>query len=283
MGVMRTSAEWVPPLSSLSRRDLLRIAGAGLAAVAGACSSGRAPGSVAVKDDGGRRKDSLRGRLTARPSAAVPAAGSHATGLLPLGLAGSNRDGALYVPVSYRAERPAPLVVVLHGAYGTGRRELSRLLPLADEAGILLLAPDSRESTWDAVMGVYGPDVAFLDRALEQTFARYAVDPARIAAEGFSDGASYALSLGITNGDLFTHAMAFSPGLTAAAARHGSPKLFISHGTRDEVLPIDRCSRRIVPMLRRDGYDVLYQEFEGPHIVPAPIVRRAVDWFLSGA
>jgi len=48
------------------------------------------------------------------------------------------------------------------------------------------------------------------------------------------------------------------------------------------VLPIDQCSRRIVPMLRRAGYDVRYDEFEGGHTVPPAIASAAVDWLLAG-
>jgi predicted esterase len=92
-------------------------------------------------------------------------------------------------------------------------------MSLADEAGLVLLAPESRGTTWDVLRGGYGPDVAFIDRALEQTFGRYAVDPRRLAVGGFSDGASYALSLGITNGDLFGHVLAFSPGFMAPGGR----------------------------------------------------------------
>ena len=106
-----------------------------------------------------------------------------------------------------------------------------------------------------------------------------AVDPARIGIGGFSDGASYALSLGVANGDLFTHVLAFSPGFIAPAVRRGKPRIFISHGTRDEVLPIDRTSRTIVPDLERRGYDVRYREFNGPHTVPADLAREAFGWF----
>jgi phospholipase/carboxylesterase len=59
--------------------------------------------------------------------------------------------------------------------------------------------------------------------------------------------------LGINNGDLFTHVLAFSPGFVAPAAWVGMPRIFVSHGTRDEVLPIDFCSRKIVPMLKHAG------------------------------
>jgi phospholipase/carboxylesterase len=48
------------------------------------------------------------------------------------------------------------------------------------------------------------------------------------------------------------------------------------------VLPIDNCSRRIVPLLRRGGYDVRYREFEGAHTVPPEIAREAAGWLLSG-
>jgi phospholipase/carboxylesterase len=167
---------------------------------------------------------------------------------------------------------------MLHGAGGKARRTLDAFLPFAEEAGLMLLAPESRQRTWDVLLGCFGRDVAFVDRALRQTFARYAVDPARIAIEGFSDGASYALSLGLTNGDLFGQIVAFSPGFMAPAVPHGTPRIFVSHGVWDEVLPIDRCSRVLVPRLREAGYDVVYEEFDGPHTVPPGTVGRAIGW-----
>ena len=133
----------------------------------------------------------------------------------------------------------------------------------------------------DVIVGGFGPDVALVDRALETAFGRYAVDPARLAIGGFSDGASYALSLGLTNGDLFTHVLAFSPGFAAPAAERGRPGVFVSHGTEDGVLPVERCSRRIVPRLRRVGYDVEYAEFEGGHTVLPAVAARALAWFVG--
>lgn len=222
-----------------------------------------------------REEAAAEGRLLARPGRPE---GKAPKGLQPLGL-GGRRDGWLYVPEGYRAGRPAPLVLMLHGAGGDAKGGLSPFRKLADEAGLLLLSPDSRQKTWDVIYGRFGPDVAFIDRALEQTFARYAVDPTHIAAEGFSDGASYALSVGITNGDLFTHVIAFSPGFMAPAAQHGKPRIYISHGLHDQVLPIERCSRQLVPRLQRAGYDVRYHEFDGPHTVPPEIAREALATF----
>src|SRR5262249_28803123 len=139
---------------------------------------------------------------------------------------------------------------------------------LADATGLILLAPTSRGPTWDLIQDGFGPDVEAIDRALGHVLGRYAVDPRRLAVGGFSDGASYALSLGLTNGDLFPHVPAFSPGFMAPGERRSKPRLFLSHGTDDQVLPIDHCSRRIVRQVRRAGYDVTYREFDGPHAVP---------------
>jgi predicted esterase len=96
---------------------------------------------------------------------------------------------------------------------------------------------------------------------------------------GFSDGTSYALSLGLANGDLFTHIIAFSPGFIPRSSRQGKPRIYISHGIQDNILPIDLCSRRIVRQLQYEHYDVSYHEFDGPHTVPMEIVREAWKWF----
>jgi predicted esterase len=193
----------------------------------------------------------------------------------------ATRDALLYVPPTYRADRPAPLVVMLHGAGGTADGGLAPVLPLADADGLVVLAPASRGRTWDVILGGYGSDVQFIDEALAHTFRHVAVDPSRIAIGGFSDGASYALSLGITNGDLFSHIIAFAPGFMVPAAQEGMPPVFITHGTHDAVLPIDRCSRRIVPQLEQAGYDVRYIEFDGGHTVPPDLAREAVAWFTE--
>ena len=198
-----------------------------------------------------------------------------------LGLGGgSGRDGLLILPASYRSDTPAPLVVVMHGASGSARR-VSSLFAVADELGIIVLAPESRDRTWDAIRGYFGPDIDFLNRALAHTFDRCAVDRRRLAIGGFSDGASYGLSVGLASGDPFTHVVACSPGFVIPGPTRGKPRIFISHGTADQILAIDTTSRRIVPELKRAGYDVTYREFDGPHAVPPAIGREALTWFAG--
>jgi phospholipase/carboxylesterase len=258
------------PRSTISRREFLQAA-AGVGAA----------GAFAAACDVGGVKDALAlpagGRLTARPG--TPTA-SATLGEQPLSL-GDGRDGLLYVPAGYAAAKPAPLVLMLHGATGSARGALRPFRELSDDAGLVLLAPESRGTTWDAIRGDYGPDISFIDRALTQVFQRVAIDPARLTIEGFSDGATYAIGVGLTNGDLFQRVIAFSPGFLLPVNPHARPHMFISHGTRDEILPIDQCSRRIVPQLERARYDVEYREFDGPHTVPPDIAKDAIAWMAA--
>lgn len=224
------------------------------------------------------RRDDERVQLRARPHANHP---QHlAAGLHPLGL-GRGRDGLVSVPPGYHPDAPAPLLVLLHGAGADAACLLPGFQEQANAAGLLVLAPDARGRTWDMILGSWGPDVAFLDTALDRVFSTYAVRPDRIAIGGFSDGASYALSLGLANGDLFGHILAFSPGFAAPVAPRDEPRIFISHGTRDRVLPIDRCSRPLRRRLEQAGYEVRYREFDGEHTVPPAIMADGFRWWLE--
>ena len=216
-------------------------------------------------------------RLSARPGTPTiaPTIGRTDLDLEP------GRDGFLCVPPGYSAAIPAPLFVALHGA-GVSSSDWSGYTAYAEERGFILLAPDSRTLSWDvAEVGYFGPDVAFIDRALQHTFDRCRVDVSQIALAGFSDGASYALSLGVSNGDLFTHLIAHSAGFfTPASPIVGQPPVYQSHGTNDPILPIT-SGRFIEGLLIDDGYDVTFEEFDGGHQIPFVISQNALDWFLG--
>jgi predicted esterase len=217
-------------------------------------------------------------RLSARPG---KDAGGCEPGVHPLEVR-RERDALLYVPKSADPNQPAPLVVYLHGATGSEQQGIKRLGPFSDELGFLVLSPASGGGTWDAIQDGYGPDVRTIDQALARAFTRRRVDARRIALAGFSDGASYALGLGLANGDLFGSVLAFSPGfIPSGSARNGKPRVFVSHGRNDEILPIETCSRRLVPELTRAGYPVTYREFDGPHGVPREITQEAMRWFMD--
>ena len=222
----------------------------------------------------------IKGHLTARPDSKIKT-GESAPGVQALGLAGE-RDGYIYVPKDYDKSRPVPLAVMLHGAGGDAQHGISLLLKYADEKSIILIAPASRDSSWDIITKrAFDKDVIYIDQAMEMAFENFAIDPERIAIGGFSDGASYALSIGLSNGNLFTHIIAFSPGFAHTLERVGNPAVFISHGIKDRVLPVGPCSRRIVPQLQEQGYQVNYLEFDGAHEIPLNISKSGVEWFTK--
>jgi phospholipase/carboxylesterase len=251
-----------PPIS---RREALRRTALGAIALsAGACGDSNEPSNGSAQD----------GRLSARVRSPTRTAdpGLHEFGF------GVVRDGFYYVPTSYRSTTPAPVALLLHGAGQDATEMIDPIRPIADTLGMVLVAPDSRFSTWDAIDAAFGGDVEFIDRAFKWVFDRVRVDASRVRVVGFSDGASYALSLGLINGDLFSRIVAFSPGFVVGGPINGKPKIFITHGTRDAVLPIDGTSRQIVPQLRTNGYDVEYHEFDGGHSVTPALLDQAMTW-----
>ncbi|WP_369135062.1 alpha/beta hydrolase [Modestobacter sp. I12A-02662] len=215
------------------------------------------------------------GRLHSRPAPA-PAGPPLPAGTTALRLTGAE---VLVAVPDGRAAGPRPLLVFLHGAGGSAGNAVAAVAAQATARGVVVLAPTSAATTWDLIAGSLGRDVAVLDAALAEVFGRCAVD--RVAIGGFSDGASYALSLGAANGDLAEALLGFSPGFLAAPGRHGRPRVWICHGTDDRVLPVARCGRRVAADLAADGYDVTYDEFAGGHVLTPHLVATALDWWLG--
>lgn len=216
------------------------------------------------------------GLLSARPhtpAGALLQPGSH---VLDLGL---DRNPVVYVPQGHDPGSPAPIVVLFHGAGGSAQNWVSPY-GHADRLGLVLLIMQSRGPTWDLVYGGLGPDVTATDRALEVVFDRCAIDPASVAFAGFSDGASYTLSLGLRNPELVRQLIAFSPGFETGDRLDPKPRVFISHGASDPVLPV-QGSKAMVQRLLSAGYDVTYREFSGGHEVPTEISTAAFDWLVE--
>jgi phospholipase/carboxylesterase len=255
---------------AMSRRAFIRTS---VAVLAPTVASGCLPGPT---EPSGNFVETAR--LFARPGEPSVAP---TVGVQWLDINRTGRDARLYVPETYDPAVPAPLAVTLHGRGGSAL-DWDGFHPACETRSMVMLAIDSRGVTWDRIEGFYGPDVAYIDAALSRTFEQCAIDPERIALAGFSDGASYALSLGPSNGDLFPHLIAFSPGLSAPAAEvHGSPRVWISHGRDDTVLSARRTEEVIVPSLHDLGYFVTYVGFDGGHEVPPDVATSALDWFLA--
>jgi phospholipase/carboxylesterase len=217
-------------------------------------------------------------RLRSRPGAVGVRLGAGRHPLPP----GAGGRGFLYVPESVAASgSAAPLLVLLHGA-GRTLPDQDAIVAEADRRGFVLVVPAAANHTWDLMMsGSYAGDIGRLDAALAGGFAAAPIDPAHLCLAGFSDGASYALSVGLQNGDLFSHLIAFSPGFIGPGRPVGAPRVFVSHGTGDRVLPIDRTGRRVVASLELRELDHTFHEFDGGHSMPAAIRSAAFDWFLG--
>jgi phospholipase/carboxylesterase len=253
------------------RRQLLIVLLAALAVL------GLAVGGAAIwrqRPDVPVRPEHRAVRLTSRPLTAVTgpplAPGSH-----PLGL-GRRRDGRLLVPKSLPGQGPVGLLVFLHGHSNTGDWTVEATAPSAEREGILVLAPSSRRSTWNRREP--GRDVAFLDGALARVFERYMIDRRRLVLAGYSDGGTFALQVGLANGDLFSHVIALAAEKLVPAPRSGRPPVLVLHARGDTVHPIDATSRRIVPALRAAGYQVTYEEPEGGHWLTPEMIPRAFAW-----
>jgi len=248
--------------TDFNRREFCTLTASAVASLAFGASCKYMVGSLVPND----------GRLSARPHDSIK---TTATGELRLGLV-PERDAILHIPQTNGNQSALPLFVMLHGATQSAEDMFWYLGNANEEAGVVVLAPNSRDTTWDAIGGSFGPDVAFLNRALQRVFDIVQIDPARIAIGGFSDGASYGLSLGLINGDLFSRVIAFSPGFVVDGTPNSKPKIFISHGTNDHILPIDRCGRRVAAELKDRGYEVTFREFEGDHEIPADVAREGL-------
>ncbi len=251
----------------ISRRQAVSRVALGTAGLLLGCSL---EGTVGTREPG-------TGRLLARPRAGV---GNASPGTSPL-LLQSGRDGVIYVPPGL-TPGPVPLILMLHGAGGSARPLLQAMQSIADDTGCCMLLPDSRGVTWDVIRGEYGEDVRFIDAALSAAFGKFAVDPDRLAVAGFSDGASYALALGLINGDVFREVIAFSPGFLPPGEPVGHPSFFITHGTHDEVLPLELTSEPIVETLTSGGFPVTFRSWDGGHAIPGTLAREAFAAVAAG-
>ena len=152
-------------------------------------------------------------------------------------------DATLYIPAS-AGDAPAPFLILLHGAGGGAEGMIRRFRAEADRRGIILFCaanPPERHGMPSprSARGrppAFGEDVARIDTALAEAFTRVSADPKRLGIAGFSDGAGYALSLGVRNSDRFSGIFGFSPGMIVSGDIGPRSRVFISHGERDRVL-----------------------------------------------
>lgn len=91
------------------------------------------------------------------------------------------RPYSMYVPAA--VTRPAPTIVSFHGRLQRAGSQVKVLSAVADEQGVVLIAPQARGGKWD----FRGPDTAFTNQILDNLTCD---DPARTYASGMSMGSA---------------------------------------------------------------------------------------------
>ncbi len=115
-----------------------------------------------------------------------------------LNFGGKKRTFYVFAPPGLTA--PAPLLLLLHGSGHDGMSLIDPWKRLAQQQGLILVAPDSLNSAlWDQSLD--GPD--FLHAVLTEVESKNAVDPRRVYLFGHSGGAMYALYLSIVESQYF--------------------------------------------------------------------------------
>jgi len=156
---------------------------------------------------------------------------------------GLEREYLLYVPRSYDRTRPTPLVISMHGGslWPAGQKEISQWNRVADERGFIVVYPSGVTGhgprAWRAGGGPgLVRDVRFISELIDTLMASYNIDPARIYADGLSNGGGMAFALSCTLSDRISAVGVVAPAIflpwSACTDRRAVPMIAF-HGTAD--------------------------------------------------
>lgn len=190
---------------------------------------------------------------------------------------------SMYVPETYDAANPHPLIVALHGGHGHGRLFLWSWIREARSRGAILLSPTSFGDTWSLMEPDI--DVASLNMMLGQVTNRWNIDPARVLLTGMSDGGTFTYIDGLRTDVPFTHLAPMSSGFHPLLLEgvdqdriEGLP-VYIVHGALDWMFPPD-IARETHQALAAKGANVVYREVADLSHAHARDENAAImDWF----
>ncbi len=159
---------------------------------------------------------------------------------------GRERDYRLYVPPG-AGQEPMPLVVVLHGALGSGEQAEDSYgwNAVADARGLIVAYPDGVRRTWNAGGGCCGraardsaADVAFLDRLIGTLVDQGRADPARVYLAGISNGGAMAYRYACEGGRPVAAIGSVAGAMTFACPSPRPVSVMEIHGLQDRTIPI---------------------------------------------
>ena len=187
-----------------------------------------------------------------------------------------------FVPNAAR-ENSRPLIIALHGGTGHGRDTLWHWLTSARSNDMSVMAPTSIDDTW-SLFQVELDLHAILENLTELT--NTIPEPSAILLAGMSDGATYALQLGLKRPDLFPNVAAFSgmldPSLLAEPpSPSNNQHIYWLHGHRDTMFPFELANESVAA-LKTKGLDVVLDEQAGlGHSFASSRVPATLDWFQA--
>jgi poly(3-hydroxybutyrate) depolymerase len=171
--------------------------------------------------------------------------------------AGLKRSYSLFAPSSAAASG-APLLVLLHGSYGSGAAIVSSWTQIAQDEGIVLIGPDARErEAWQ--LRADGPK--FIRALIDEVATKHPLDRSRIYLFGSSGGAVYSLTLSMLESQLFAatavHAGAWRAPNEFRAVPYARRKIPIAIfiGDKDEYFPLFAV-RKTQSALEQAGHPV---------------------------
>jgi tetratricopeptide (TPR) repeat protein len=174
---------------------------------------------------------------------------------------GKKRTYYIYVPPSVRPDVPPPVLLLLHGSNRNGLSLVEKWKDIANQEGIILLGPDSADSSrWSIPED--GPE--FLRQLLESVKAKYPINERRIYLFGHSGGAIFALLMSLYESEYFASTAIHAGALDAESgplidrAKRKIP-IQIQVGSEDELFPV-RKVRATRDMLNARGFSVQLTE-----------------------
>jgi poly(3-hydroxybutyrate) depolymerase len=210
---------------------------------------------------------------------------SHATSKESFEFGGLKRSYTLFAPSSATAS-PAPLIVLLHGSYGSGAAMVGWWTSIAEQEGIVLVGPEARErEAWQ--LRADGPQ--FIRALIDTVAAEHPIDRSRIYLFGSSGGAVYSLTLSMLESQLFAataiHAGAWRAPNEFRAVPYAKRKIPIAIfiGDKDEYFPLFAV-RKTQSALEQAGHPVSVTVMAGhnhPYADVALEVNRGAWEFMK--
>lgn len=200
-------------------------------------------------------------------------------------------------PEGYDSRETYPVVILLHG-FGANMGDLAGLCPTLDADGYVYVCPNAPTPVevgfgsigyaWTPIGDQRTPaDVEraadMLDTLFREVTETYRVPEGGAVLGGFSQGGMMTYMSGLANPALFRGIVALSSSVREPEmlrkrlpAERGQP-IFISHGTRDPMIPIEE-GRKSLEFLTSEGYSPEYHEYVMGHEINQDVLGDLAPW-----